>query len=141
MLRQMVGIGSGGIFEHYLAGDASTGNLATATAMELPMQKLFEYSQELWRDVFSDIFWFVLVQAILAKAPQARGLATVTVNTALGIWDIVPNEGVDISAGVRFPAIVQKDVGVWLSSIAQVLGTQATTGQAYIPQLEAITLI
>jgi hypothetical protein len=44
-----------GIMLHYL-GDPSTGNLATATAMELPMKKQFEGYQELWKSVWRDVF-------------------------------------------------------------------------------------
>jgi hypothetical protein len=44
MFRQMAGIGAN-IFEHYL-GNPLTGNLATATAMELPMLKMFEFEQQ-----------------------------------------------------------------------------------------------
>jgi hypothetical protein len=40
-----------GIMEHYF-GDPSTGNLATATSMELPMVKLFMSNQQLWRDIY-----------------------------------------------------------------------------------------
>jgi hypothetical protein len=48
-----------GIFLHYF-GDPSTGNLATATAMELPMLKMFAAYQKLWKDTFRDIFTIVL---------------------------------------------------------------------------------
>lgn len=49
-----------GVFFHYLTGDPSTGNLATATAMELPMLKEFYGYQELWQEAFRDIFSIVL---------------------------------------------------------------------------------
>lgn len=48
-----------GIMLHYF-GDPSTGNLATATAMELPMLKMFESYQQLWLDATRDIFSIVL---------------------------------------------------------------------------------
>lgn len=44
-----------GIMLHYF-GDPSTGNLATATAMELPMLKQFQSYQALWQDALRDIF-------------------------------------------------------------------------------------
>jgi hypothetical protein len=47
------------IMLHYF-GDPSTGNLATATAMELPMLKAFESYQELWKDAYTDIFNIVM---------------------------------------------------------------------------------
>lgn len=43
-----------GIFLHYF-GDPSTGNLATATAMELPMLKQFAGYQKLWKDAWKDV--------------------------------------------------------------------------------------
>jgi hypothetical protein len=48
-----------GIMLHYF-GDPSTGNLATATAMELPMLKMFGAYQYLWKDAWRDIFSIVL---------------------------------------------------------------------------------
>jgi hypothetical protein len=57
-LKLMVCAGTG-IMEHYF-GDPSTGNLATATAMELPMKKQFEGYQKLWKDTYRDLFSIVL---------------------------------------------------------------------------------
>lgn len=48
-----------GIMLHYL-GDPSTGNLATATAMELPMLKQFAAYQQQWTDAYRDIFSIIL---------------------------------------------------------------------------------
>jgi hypothetical protein len=53
-LKLMVSAGTG-IMLHYF-GDPSTGNLATATAMELPMLKMFQGYQKLWKDTFRDLF-------------------------------------------------------------------------------------
>jgi hypothetical protein len=57
-LKLMVSAGTG-IMLHYF-GDPSTGNLATATAMELPMLKMFESYQQLWADAYRDLFSVVL---------------------------------------------------------------------------------
>jgi hypothetical protein len=57
-LKLMVSAGTG-IFLHYF-GDPSTGNLATATAMELPMLKQFASYQQFWKDAWRDIFAIVL---------------------------------------------------------------------------------
>lgn len=57
-LKLMVSAGTG-IFLHYF-GDPSTGNLATATAMELPMLKMFGAYQQLWKDAWRDIFSIVI---------------------------------------------------------------------------------
>ena len=55
-----------GIFLHYF-GDPSTGNLATATAMELPMLKQFQSFRELWTDTYRDLFAIVLETDDLGK--------------------------------------------------------------------------
>lgn len=57
-LKLMVSAGTN-IMLHYF-GDPSTGNLATATAMELPMLKAFGAYQKLWIDAFKDIFSILL---------------------------------------------------------------------------------
>jgi hypothetical protein len=57
-LKLMVAAGTG-VMLHYF-GDPSTGNLATATAMELPMLKMFGSYQKLWLDAYRDIFSIVL---------------------------------------------------------------------------------
>jgi hypothetical protein len=61
-LKLMVSAATG-IMLHYF-GDPSTGNLATATAMELPMLKMFESYQQLWMDAYRDIFSIVLGEDI-----------------------------------------------------------------------------
>lgn len=53
-----------GIFEHYLTGDPSTGNLATAKTMELPMLIMFRDRQQLWISVLTEILDFVVDQAV-----------------------------------------------------------------------------
>lgn len=57
-LKLMVCAGVG-IMLHYF-GDPSTGNLATATAMELPMLKQFGGYQRLWKDAWKDILSIAL---------------------------------------------------------------------------------
>lgn len=57
-LKLMVSAGTG-IMLHYF-GDPSTGNLATATSMELPMLKMFASYQKLWKDAMRDIYSIVL---------------------------------------------------------------------------------
>jgi len=52
-LKLLVAAGTG-IMLHYF-GDPSTGNLATATAMELPMLKMFMKNQVLWRSAWRDL--------------------------------------------------------------------------------------
>jgi hypothetical protein len=63
-LKLQVCAGSG-IMLHYF-GDPSTGNLATASTMELPMFKQFGGYQKLWKDAWSDIF------SIIAESEDAQ---------------------------------------------------------------------
>lgn len=61
ILRMMVG-SSLGVMNHYF-GDEAASNLATATAMELPMLKMYEGWQKLLGDVIKNICDFVLLVA------------------------------------------------------------------------------
>lgn len=63
-IRLMAGAGMG-IMEHYF-GDAGNANLATATAMELPMLKKFAARQRLWESVYSSILTYVVQQGVVA---------------------------------------------------------------------------
>jgi hypothetical protein len=57
-LKLMVSAGTG-IMLHYF-GDPGTTNLASATAMELPMLKQFASYQIMWKDFWRDIFAIIL---------------------------------------------------------------------------------
>ena len=59
ILRMMSGSAMGGIPNHYF-GDEANANLATATAMELPLLKTYEDWQAFWADVWRDIIEFLL---------------------------------------------------------------------------------
>jgi len=54
-----------GIPEQYF-GDISTGNLATAKTVELPMLKMFQSYQKIWEDTYQDINKMVLKAAGVA---------------------------------------------------------------------------
>jgi len=54
-----------GISEQYFA-DISTGNLATAKTVELPMMKMFKSNQKVWGDTYQDIDEVVLEHAGIA---------------------------------------------------------------------------
>lgn len=62
-----------GIFFHYLTGDPSTGNLATAKSMERPMELQFKNRQKLWIDVYTNILNYVIDQSIIASAGKLTG--------------------------------------------------------------------
>jgi hypothetical protein len=59
ILRMMAGAGMGGVPNHYF-GDEANANLATATAMELPLLKAYENWQKWLADIVGDLVGFVL---------------------------------------------------------------------------------
>lgn len=61
-LRMMSGAGMGGIPNHYF-GDEAAANLATATAMELPLLKAYEAWQKLLGDTMLEVIDFMLATA------------------------------------------------------------------------------
>jgi hypothetical protein len=63
MIKGQVGAGYG--FPLHYQGDIGGANLATATAMELPVLKMVEAHQMLWMNLMRDIHDFVIEQAIV----------------------------------------------------------------------------
>lgn len=63
MLKGQVGMGTGWPL-HYL-GDVGGANLATATAMEVPVRKMVEAMQSYLEDIMRSVIDYVIVQAIL----------------------------------------------------------------------------
>lgn len=134
MFRQMAGLGSGHIFEHYL-GDPSTGNLATASAMELPMLKLFEFEQQVWEDVVGDILNFVVVQGLRYGKRDVKSLANIQVDMSGGspLWVVEPIGNTDLTVTATLPPIVQSDVAVWANALASIAQVETMTGQQIVP--------
>jgi hypothetical protein len=69
-LKLMVSAATGIMLHYY--GDPSTGNLATSTAMELPMLKMFNSYQQFWIEVYQDIFSIVLGEDIDRRPAGCR---------------------------------------------------------------------
>ncbi len=131
MFAQMAGIGSG-VFEHYL-GDPSTGNLATATAMELPMLKQFEFGQQFWADVYGEMFQYVVLQGIRYGKLGGKAQTELDQSGSYPMYAVEPRRGVTLKVEAIFPPIVQKDVAVQANALAQVATAEATTGQQILP--------
>lgn len=68
----MVSAGTG-IFYHYLTGDPSTGNLATAKSMERPMELEFKTRQSLWEDSLKRLFKFIIEQSVKSSGGYLKG--------------------------------------------------------------------
>ncbi|CAM3777826.1 hypothetical protein [Alkalicoccus chagannorensis] len=92
-----------GIFYHYLVGDPSTGNLATAKSMERPMELQFRNRQQLWKTVFQNIISYAIKQ----HQPDFE-------------------ESIDVS----FPSLLDHDTSEMIGAIVRAVtleGQQATT--------------
>lgn len=101
-----------GIFYHYLVGDPSTGNLATAKSMERPMELQFKNRQQLWIDVYTNILNHVIDQSILASTGKLAGARD-------------PNDPSNIilageeerKLSITFPDILEKDTKAHIEGI------------------------
>lgn len=101
-----------GIFEHYF-GDPSTGNLATATAMEQPMRLMFQERQQLWIDTLTTILNYVIDRSALSTAGSLNG------NLVYNDYGEahVDTGSTDRSFEVTFPPILQEDVNQRVDAI------------------------
>lgn len=74
-----------GIPEQYF-GDISSGNLATAKTVELPMMKMFQSYQTIWRDAFKDMDEIVLENAGVDKdVPIDRDFPSIAPEDAVAV--------------------------------------------------------
>lgn len=103
-----------GIYEHYF-GDPSTGNLATAKAMEQPMLLMFQERQELWTDVFNTILSYVINQSALKPGGKLRGVMSFNDYGE----SYVDMGDTDRSVDVKFPPILQEDVNERIDAIVK----------------------
>lgn len=103
-----------GIYEHYF-GDPSTGNLATAKAMEQPMLLMFQERQELWTDVFNTILGYVINQSALKPGGKLRGVLSFNDYGE----SYVDMGDTDRSVDVKFPPILQEDVNERIDAIVK----------------------
>jgi len=108
-----------GIFEHYF-GDPSTGNLATATAMERPMEMMFRDRQQLWSSVFLEIANFVIKQAVKAPGGKLHSYGKITKEDdqeKIVMANDLENEDPDLAdkpislkIEATFPPLLEKDI-------------------------------
>lgn len=103
-----------GIFYHYLVGDPSTGNLATASAMERPMELMFKDRQTFWKSVHKNILEFVIDQSILAPKGNLQGKE---IQDDFGDTQIVLDGEKEKTVIVDFPDLLEKDVQARINAI------------------------
>jgi hypothetical protein len=108
-----------GIFYHYLTGDPSTGNLATAKSMELPMLIMFRDRQQLWTSILLAILNYVIDKSALAPkgllpgtvGQNAYGDEIVILGNDVDNEDeLLRDEPIDRTLAVDFPNIIEKDM-------------------------------
>jgi hypothetical protein len=104
--RSYVWAGSG-FGEHYM-GDASTGNLATATAMELPVLKMIQAEQKLWASVYSELVDFAIdVAVVMGKIP----------GKVIDPDELEVDTEENRSYSINFPPILQKDSSATMTAL------------------------
>ena len=128
-LLLMVAAGSG--LPETFFGDASIGTLATAKSLDRPTELMMLDRQQLWRDVFANLFEYVLRWAVKAPQGALRSLARVERRVEDGQYEeaLRWNEGVDAAVSIEFPSLLQHDVQAQVAAIVQA----ATLGQAGAP--------
>lgn len=103
-----------GIYEHYF-GDPSTGNLATAKAMEQPMLLMFQERQELWTDIFSTVLRYVIDQSALKPGGKLKGVRSFNDYGE----SYVDTGELDRTFDVKFPPILQEDINERIDAIVK----------------------
>jgi hypothetical protein len=118
-LLLMVSAGTG-IFEHYF-GDPSTGNLATTTTMDRPMELSFKSRQRLWQIVIEKILRFVIETKALSGTGDLVGEEVesedwdgeTSFSLALDTENDDPEKArlpIDDHMTVEFPDILERDM-------------------------------
>ena len=122
MLLQIFGTAVG-VFPHYF-GAGESFRLATATAMERPMRVQFEAYQQLWADVYANIFAYVFNKNNVAPDKQFVDIdfppiiekdAVEAVKTIVEVLERVPD--LDIK---ELKALILTNLGI--NNVDQVLG-------------------
>lgn len=99
---QMMVCSASGLFYHYF-GDPSTGNLATATSMELPMIKKFQDYQLMWTYIFRVIMMYLFRKKIeVGLLP-----GSIEHDSKTGYTSIVTDK--DLMVDIDFPPIIEDD--------------------------------
>jgi len=113
---------SSGIPEQILTGDPSTGNLATAKAMERPLELQFTNRQTLWKDVWWDILQYVIDRAILTGHLPGYELEDPYTEEVRVMLDIEEVDPVTRDVVIEFPPLLEHDI----TQTVQAIVTAAT---------------
>lgn len=126
-----------GVFEHYF-GDPSTGNLATATSMERPMEMMFTERQRLWVDTIRSILEFVVDWAARAPNGMLHTGSKIEVDdegeeTVILAIDPGTQEPIDRTVEVSFPPLLEKSVKDRLLAVVSAVTLDGKTDAGTIP--------
>lgn len=127
-------------------GDASVGTLATAKSLDRPTELMMEDRQQLWRDVFLNIFNFVTLWAVRAPQGALRTFATVRdtpEDDQHNFW-LEWQKEIDPAVSVEFPPLLQHDIPQMVAATVQAatLGASGTlAGTVDMPTLSRLLLV
>lgn len=125
-------------------GDVSTGAHATAKTMDRPTELMMVERQNLWRDIFTAIYNYVLLWAVKAPQGALRAFGDVTVERDDGqiVERVVWHDDVDSTLSLTFAPILEQDVATSVNAIvnAATLGGHPPVGTVDLPTLARMLL-
>jgi len=132
---------SSGIPEQILAGDPSTGNLATAKAMERPLELQFRNRQQLWADIWKNILNYVIDQSIKAENGALEGDTmqdefTGEIQYVLSMQDD-KKQDIPRTVSVKFPPLLEHDV---LQSVQAIISAATLDGKPMAGTMDLETI-
>lgn len=103
-------------------GDADVGNHATSKTLDRPTELMMTQRRELWADVYSGMFNFVVRKAVQAPGGALRGRYRVTGNGDTEPWvvtGVVREAGqvVDATVRVTWPPLLEHDVAETVKAV------------------------
>lgn len=109
-------------------GDADIGTLATAKSLNRPTELMMEDRQALWRDIFLNIFLFVMFWAVKAPQGALRTLGRIVDEPEDNQHNerVEWNDDADDNLAVEFPPLLQHDIPQMVAATVQA----ATLGAA-----------
>lgn len=107
-------------------GDVSVGTLATARSLDRPTELKMRNRQSLWEGIFTDIFWYVMEQAVRAGALLGTAIDDEDGVPVLDLGMDAEGKPVDNTVHVVFPPVLEHDVAASVAAIVQ----SATLGGA-----------
>lgn len=129
-----------GIPDTMLAGDAATGNLATAQTLDRPTELKFRSRQQLWGDVLAQVYQHVIYWAIIAPAGPLRGKIRTTIDKSGK--QVVPNAKGKQSTHVEvvFPALLEHSVTERIEAVTNAVTLNGKQFALQSPSLIKLTI-